>query len=72
VAALLARRGVTRTYTAASPVIAVISVAPGLTAWTNGRQLWWAHGGQRRTWPATDPEGAAALLAALASPPDPA
>ncbi len=72
VAALLARHGITRTYTAARPGIAVISVAPGITAWTNGRQLWWADHGQHRTWPAADPEGAAARLAALASPPPPA
>jgi len=71
VAALLARRGITRTYTAASPAIAVISVTAGLTAWTNGRQLWWAAGGHPRTWPAADPEGAAARLAALARQPQP-
>jgi hypothetical protein len=35
-AALLARHGLTRIYTAAGSVLAVISVADGLTAWTNG------------------------------------
>ena len=67
-AALLARHGLTRTYTAARPGIAVISVTAGLTAWTNGRQLWWDQPGQPGTWPATDPEGAAAHLAGLAAP----
>jgi hypothetical protein len=47
VAALLAGDGLTRIYTAACQVIAVISVAAGLTAWTNGRQLWVTHGGQQ-------------------------
>lgn len=71
VAALLARRGMTRIYTAASPAIAVISVTAGLTAWTNGRQLWWAADGNPGSWPAADPEGAAARLAALAGGPQP-
>ncbi len=66
-AALLARHGLTRTYTAARPGIAVISVTAGLTAWTNGRQLWVTHNGQRETWPAADTSAAAARLPALAS-----
>ena len=39
VAALLDGYGLTRIYTAACQLIAVISVSTGLTAWTNGRQL---------------------------------
>lgn len=68
VAALLARQGLTRVYVAACSVIAVISVAAGLTAWTNGRLLWVTRAGQRETWPAADAEAAAARLAALARP----
>jgi len=68
-AALLARQGLTRIYVGACSVIAVISVAAGLTAWTNGRLLWVTHDGQRETWPAADTETAAARLAALARPP---
>ena len=66
VAALLARHGLTRIYVAACSAIAVISVTTGLTAWTDGRQLWVTLGGQRETWPAADTETAAARLAALA------
>ncbi len=72
VARLLARHGLTRVYTAACQVVAVISVAAGLTVWTNGRQLWWDEHGRPRAWPGADPEGAAAHLAGLAGPPGPA
>ncbi len=68
-ARLLTRHGITGIYTAAAGNLAVISVSAGLTAWTNGRQLWWAASGRPCTWPAADPEGAAVRLAALASPP---
>jgi hypothetical protein len=68
VAALLAGHGLTRIYTAACQVIAVISVTAGLTAWTNGRQLWVTHGGQQETWPAARAQAAAARLAELARP----
>ncbi len=44
----------------------MISVGAGLTVWTNGGQLWWTRDSQPRTWPAADPEGAAAHLATLA------
>jgi hypothetical protein len=67
-AALLVRHGLTRVYVAACSVIAVISVSYGLTAWTNGRLLWFTRAGQRETWPAADTEAAAARLAALARP----
>jgi len=72
VARLLVRHGLTRVYTAACQVFAVISVTAGLTVWTNGRRLWWDENGQSRAWPAADPEGAAAHLAGLAAPPGPA
>jgi hypothetical protein len=65
-AAQLARHGLTRTYVAACELFAVISVAAGLTVWTNGRALWWDYRGQRRIWPAADTDAAAAHLAALA------
>jgi hypothetical protein len=65
---MLAGQGLTRIYVAACSVIAVISVTAGLTVWTNGRQLWITHAGQRETWPAADAEAAAARLAALARP----
>ncbi len=45
VARLLARHGLTRVYTAACQVLALISVAAGLTVWTNGRRLWWDEHG---------------------------
>ena len=67
VTALLVRvRALTRIYTAACQLIAVISVSTGLATWTNGRQLWLTHGGQRETWPADRAEAAAARLAELA------
>jgi len=61
----LARHGITGIYTAAAEKFALISVTAGLTAWTNGHQIWCTHGGQRRTWPATDIDAAATRLAAL-------
>jgi hypothetical protein len=63
----LAQYGITRTYTAASELVAVISVTADLTVWTNGQLLWWDHGGERETWPAADTQAAAARLAALAA-----
>jgi hypothetical protein len=66
VAGLLAGYGLTRIYTAGCQVIAVISVSTGLTVWTNGRQLWVTHGGQRETWPAARIQAAAVRLAELA------
>ena len=67
-AAMLARHGLTRIYTAACHLIAVISVSDGLTAWTNGRIVWITREGQRETWPAADTQAAAARIAALARP----
>jgi len=60
-AALLARHGITRTYTAACHLV-------GVTACTNGRQLWITRNGQRETWPATGTQAAADRLVALARP----
>lgn len=71
-AGLLAQHGLTRIYTATCHLFAVISVAAGLTVWTNGGQLWWTREGKPCTWPATDPEGVAEYLADLAAPPGPA
>jgi hypothetical protein len=62
----LARLGLTRLYVAACEQLAVISVAVGLTVWTNGSVLWWAYEGQRGTWPAADTDAAAEHLAGLA------
>lgn len=62
----LAGHGITGIYTAATAKFAVISVATGLTVWTDGRLLWCMQAGQRLTWPAADMQAAAAGIAALA------
>ncbi len=64
----LAARGITGIYTAAAGRVALISVTAEVTAWTNGRQIWCTHAGQRYTWPAAGIEAAASALAALAQP----
>jgi hypothetical protein len=61
----LTAQAMTSLYAAADTRLAVVSVTAALTAWTDGRQIWCTHGGQRRTWPATDPHAAALALAAL-------
>jgi hypothetical protein len=61
----LHERGITRLYGYACERIGVLS-APGVSVWSNGRVLWWRASGEEVTWPAADPEGAAARLAALA------
>lgn len=61
----LAGQAITGIYTAACDRYALISVAAGLTVWTNGRVLWWDHPRQHGTWPAADPVPAATRLAAL-------
>ncbi len=66
--AALARHGITGIYTATAEKFAIISVTAALTVWTNGRQIWCTHDGQRHTWAATDIEAAAIRLAALARP----
>jgi hypothetical protein len=64
----LGGHGITGIYTTATAKFAVISVATGLTVWTNGHQLWCTQHGQRHTWPAADLAAAAARIAALALP----
>ncbi|HLI37757.1 MAG TPA: hypothetical protein VKV80_10515 [Streptosporangiaceae bacterium] len=74
VEAALRARGLTRLYGAACARYGVLSIIYGLSAWCDGRTLWWDHDGRRATWPATDPVGAADRLADLArsaSQPDP-
>jgi hypothetical protein len=51
----LTARGTTGILTAATQTFALISVAVGLTIWTDGDRLWCTHGGQRRIWPAVTP-----------------
>jgi len=63
--------GITRLYGSACALFGVLSVAYGLTVWTNGRLLWWQTGDDQETWPAADPQGAARLLATLATGPSP-
>jgi hypothetical protein len=64
----LARHGITGIYTATAEKVTVISVTAALTVWTNGRQLWCTHDGNRHTWPAADIQTAALRIAALADP----
>jgi hypothetical protein len=64
----LTRAGITGIYTATTAKFAVISVAAGLTVWTDGPHLWCTCQGQRHTWPAADPAAAAAGITALARP----
>jgi hypothetical protein len=63
---LLRSDGITRLYGDACTILGVLSIAYGLTVWTDGRRLWWDRDGTQATWPATDPDGAARILAALA------
>ena len=67
----LARYGRTDIYTATAQTFAIISVTADLTVWTNGRQLWCTHHGQRHTWGADDTEHTAWQLASLAGTPRP-
>jgi hypothetical protein len=62
----LTARGIPGIYTATR--VALISVVAGVTAWTNGHQIWCTHGGQHYTWHAADIETAAGALARLARP----
>jgi hypothetical protein len=57
--------GITRLYSSACTLFGVLSIAYGLTVWTNGRLLWWQTGNEHVTWTAADPEGAARILAAV-------
>jgi hypothetical protein len=53
-------------YGSACTMFGVLSVAYGLSVWCDGHQLWWHRDGQRTTWPASDPDGAARYLVDLA------
>jgi hypothetical protein len=64
----LAGLGVTRVYGRASASIGVLSVSLGVTVWSDGQRLCWRVLGQHVTWPASDPQGAAAQLARLGRP----
>jgi hypothetical protein len=63
------RHGLTRMYGRASPSIGVLSISMGVTVWCDGQQLSWRVLGEQVTWPASDPNGAAARLAPLARRP---
>jgi hypothetical protein len=63
--AQLRERGLTRLYGACCRRFAVLSVAAGITVWTNGRILWWHANGTNATWPAADHPGAARQLSNL-------
>ena len=63
------RHGLTRLYGRASTSIGVLSISVGVTVWSDGRRLSWRALGQQVTWPADDPNGAAARLALLARRP---
>jgi len=65
-AACLRERGITRLYGYGCDRLGVLSV-PGTSVWSNGRVLWWRASGEEVTWPAADPEGAAARLTAPVS-----
>jgi hypothetical protein len=67
---LLRARGITRLYGSACTMLGVLSVANGLSVWTDGRQLWWRTGDNQTTWPATDPNSAARLLTTLTQDPE--
>ncbi len=56
-------------YVASCRLLGVLSVAYGITVWSNGRVLWWRTGQDETTWPAADAPGAARLLAELARAP---
>jgi hypothetical protein len=58
--------GVSRLYGSACPLVGVLPVARGVTAWCDGRTLRWSHGGTETRWPIADAQGAAEQLAELA------
>jgi hypothetical protein len=66
---LLCAAGITRLYGSACAVLGVLSIAYGLTVWTDGRRLWWDRDGAQASWPAADPEGAARILATITRSP---
>jgi hypothetical protein len=58
--------GLSRLYGSACPLVGVLSVARGVTAWCDGRTLRWTHDGSETRWPIADAQGAAERLAELA------
>jgi hypothetical protein len=58
--------GLSRLYLSACSLIGVLSVAPGVTAWCDGRTLRWRQSGTEIRWPIADAQGAAEQLAELA------
>jgi hypothetical protein len=58
--------GLDHLYIHAYPGIGVLSVAPGVTAWCDGRRLTCHHASGDLAWPAADALGAARQLAELA------
>jgi cyanate permease len=68
---LLRAHGLTHLYWSACTLRAVISVAPCLTVWTDGRHLTWTRHGTCTTLPACDTGQAAEHLARLARQPTP-
>ena len=59
------RHGLRRLYARGSGRIAVLSVCAGVTVWCDGQVLRCHLPAGQLTWPASDPQGAAAQLAAL-------
>jgi hypothetical protein len=58
--------GLTHLYRQACPVVGVLSVAAGVTAWCDGQSLTWRHDGRDVRWSPADAPGAARALADLA------
>ena len=58
--------GLPRLYLRACPLIGVLSVALGVTAWCEGLTLTWRQASEEVTWSVVDVEGAAHRLAELA------
>ena len=58
--------GLTRLYLRACPIVGVLSVAHGVTAWCDGHTLTWRCAGVPTSWPIADAQGAAEQLAELA------
>jgi hypothetical protein len=56
----LTSRGIAGIYTATADRVGLVSITAGVTAWTNGHQMWCTHGGRHYTWPAADIDAAAA------------
>jgi hypothetical protein len=67
-AEMLRQRGIEHVYSAVYPTVGVISVAPDLTVWTDGRTLRWNRDGTPDDCPAADLQAAAEQLATLAGP----